>query len=107
MKKNKLKLLKKIVNGDTNLSFKEESMKTLILTNFTNTQIKLLIYLFKEPKNKRNNKEDNAIYNQHDKYIDKLDKREIDYFSRNINGRSNKGLLEESVIDSENTYDKA
>ena len=116
MKKNKLKLLQKIVSNNNNLSLKEESMKTLILENFTSTQIKLLIYLLKDSKKKGASKSrddnvaDNNRYNNsdnHDNYVDTLDKRKIDYFSSNISGRNNGGFLAENVIDNDNTYSKA
>lgn len=49
----KIKLLKKIVNGDdTKLTFKETGMATIIKSNFTTSQLMILLYLLKDDKKK-------------------------------------------------------
>lgn len=49
----KIKLLRKIVKGDdTKLTFKETGMATIIKSNFTTSQLMILLYLLKDDKKK-------------------------------------------------------
>lgn len=91
----KIKLLKKIVNGDdTKLTFKETGMATIIKSNFTTSQLMILLYLLKDDK-----KKEKVSKNNLNDYLDDYNIGVLNTNSKRSEKKNNREEVDEIIYD--------